>query len=79
MNGKKVNGNSKRDRIINFAWGLLSPYCGWAVTSEYVDFATYDKDALQKVFRFCSALRLRFERKETNVFLSVRRDFKIYF
>lgn len=79
MNGKREKGNSKRARIINFAWGLQSPYCSWAVSDYYVDFATFDKDALKKVFQFCSALKLKFERSETQVFLSVRRNFKIYF
>ncbi len=79
MNGKYEQGNSKHSRIVNFAWSLLSPYCNWCVTSEYVDFATFDKDALHKVFQFCSALKLKFERSETQTLFSVRRNFKIYF
>ena len=79
MKGKIERGNSKIARIVNFAWSLHSPYCGWAKTDSYVDFSSFQQDALKKVFKFCSALRLRFERSEDFVCFSKRYSFKIYF
>lgn len=66
-------------KITNFAWGLLSPYCPWKVTDNYVEFGSYRADALKKVFDFCSSLRLRFERSESYVLFNKRYNFKIYF
>ena len=79
MNGKYIKSDrSKRARIINFAWSLLSPYCNWAVTNEYVDFASFQQDSLHKVFQFCSALKIKFERSEQVVCFSKRYNFRIY-
>ena len=79
MGRKPKDRSNLRHKIVTFAEEVRSPYCPWQVTDKYIEFGSFREDSLKRVFQFCSALRLKFERSEEQVFFSTRHNFKIYF